>query len=54
MNGASWKIFILEKVDVNSEAVAQSTYTAGLKESGDVTSRVTVEYFLRFTILWVW
>lgn len=46
--------FILEKVDVKSEAVAQSICTARLMKSGDVASRGTMEYFLRFTILWVW
>lgn len=42
--------FILEKVNVNSEAVAQSIYTAHLKKSGDVANRGTMKYFLRFTI----
>lgn len=44
MNGTSWEIsFILEKVDVNSEAVSQSIYTARIKKSEDVTSRGTME-----------
>lgn len=43
-----------KKVDVQSEAVAQSIHTACLKKSGDVASRGTMEYFLRFTTLWVW
>lgn len=45
MNRTSWKIFILEKVDANSEAVIQSIYTACLKKSGDVKSRRKMDCF---------